>query len=111
MANNSDTSTPTPRPCRTADHDRPYDTVSVPIWFKSSGMAAIAAAANTTPARLPSNPSASAWSRYTARIWRLVPPTHFITAMLLIFCCTNTRVTLDTAMPPSTTMTRPTRLR
>ena len=38
-------------------------------------------------------------------------PTHFSTAMLRIFCCTNTRVTLDTAMPPRITMTRPTRLR
>ena len=44
-------------------------------------------------------------------IWALRAPTHFSTAMLRIFCSTNTRVTLDTAMPPRMTMTRPTRLR
>ena len=31
-------------------------------------------------------------------------PTHFSTAMLRIFCRMNTRVTLDTAMPPRMTM-------
>ena len=44
-------------------------------------------------------------------IWRLRAPTHFRTAMLRIFCRMNTRVTLETAMPPRITMTRPTRLR
>ena len=39
------------------------------------------------------------------------PPRHLRIAMLRIFCCTNTRVTLDTPMPPRMTMTRPTRLR
>ena len=44
-------------------------------------------------------------------ICALVAPRHFSTAMLRIFCSTNTRVTLDTAMPPRITITRPTRLR
>ena len=44
-------------------------------------------------------------------IWPLRAPTHFSTAMLRIFCRMNTRVTLDTAMPPRITMIRPTRLR
>ena len=42
---------------------------------------------------------------------RLRAPRHLRTAMLRIFCRMNTRVTLDTAMPPRMTMTRPTRLR
>ncbi len=41
----------------------------------------------------------------------LEAPRHLSTAMPLIFCSTNTRVTLDTAMPPRMTITRPTRLR
>jgi hypothetical protein len=32
-------------------------------------------------------------------------------ATLLVFCWTNTRVTLQTPMPPSTTIASPTRLR
>ena len=40
-----------------------------------------------------------------------IAPTHFRIAMLRSFCCTNTRVTLDTPMPPRISTTRPTRLR
>ena len=38
-------------------------------------------------------------------------PRHFRIATLRSFCCTKTRVTLQTPMPPSTTITKPTRLR
>ena len=44
-------------------------------------------------------------------IWPLRAPRHFNTAMLRIFCRMNTRVTLETAIPPRMTITRPTRLR
>ena len=44
-------------------------------------------------------------------IWRLRAPTHFSTAMLRNFWRMKTRVTLDTAMPPRITITRPTMLR
>ena len=50
-------------------------------------------------------------SRYTDTTCQVPAPTHFSTAMLFSFWSMNTRVTLDTPMPPRTTTTRPTRLR
>ncbi len=78
---------------------------------RAIGMPAMTRRAKPTPTRLPASPSTSTCTRYTAIICALLAPTHFRTAMLRIFCITKTRVTLDTAIPPRITMTKPTRLR
>src|SRR3989440_5487774 len=44
---------------------------------------------------------------YTTLFRSPVAPTHLRTAIVFFFCSTKTRVTDETPMPPSTSMTRP----
>ena len=76
-----------------------------------AGIAASAAPASSTPSALPVSASSTTCSTYVASTCPAVAPRHLRMATLRIFCRTNTRVTLHTPMPPSTTMMKPTRLR
>jgi len=113
MENNSETSAPIATPCTAALRVTPYS-ASARSGAPAASVAdrvPTARCARPTPSRLPATPSAITCSRYAPMIRPLVAPRHFSTAMLFSFCSTNTRVTLETAMPPRITMTRPTRLR
>jgi hypothetical protein len=81
---------------------------AVPSW---AGAAASASHPRPSPMRLPPSPSIITCSRYTETTCHVPAPTHFSTAMLFSFWSMNTRVTLETPMPPRTTTTSPTRLR
>ena len=113
IENSIDTSMPIATPCAAAFALTPYSaSARSDVDDRSaSGIAATAVRAITTPSRLPASPSVMTCRMYMPMIWRLVPPTHFRTAMLFIFWSTKTRTTLETAMPPRITITSPTRLR
>ena len=81
------------------------------VFGAASVGSGLSTSARATPTALPASPSESTCVRYTASTVADEAPTHFRIAMLRTFCCTKTRVTLETPMPPRMRTTSPTRLR
>ena len=115
-ANKIETSTPIANPCTTADPVSAVDIAPNPVTAAAcsasdSGTDASATRARPTPSTAPPSPSTVTCVTYTAITRAVVAPRHFITATLRSLCCTKTRVTLQTPMPPRTTTTNPIKLR
>ena len=66
---------------------------------------------STAPARLPSAPSASAWTTYTAVSVRALAPRQRRMAIVPTFRARNARTAAATPMPPTSRLVTPTRRR